>query len=276
MARIRTIKPEFFTSEQVSEASPNARLLFLGLIVFSDDKGRHPASVKRLKMEVFPGDPFTANAIAEWVEELIRVGLVAEYECSQGQRYWHVTGFERHQKVDKPTVRFPGPFDEGSTIIRRTLSDHSTTESNGMESNGMESNGVEASLSASADGGALKDDLSPDLLDKEYTLVARWNSCQGVTRNQGDHLTESRRRKFRTRLKVKGWYERAFQAMDKFPLRCFADQPGAWKPDMEWFLLPDSVTKILEGKYDFVKGSTTPPPSPACPIDFSKLKGSRS
>jgi hypothetical protein len=46
MARIRTIRPEFWTSEQVTECSMPARLLFIGLWNFCDDGGRMPYSPK--------------------------------------------------------------------------------------------------------------------------------------------------------------------------------------------------------------------------------------
>lgn len=147
MARIRTIKPEFFTSEQITECSVSARLLFMGLLVFSDDAGRHPASVKRLKMEVYPGDSFTQKQVEEWLDELVDATLVVEYESAQSRRYWWITGFSRHQKVDKPTVRFPGPFDEGSTIVRGAIPDSSPPEGSLMESNGMEGKGSKAGCS---------------------------------------------------------------------------------------------------------------------------------
>ena len=41
MARIRSIKPEFWTAEQVMECSPMARLLFIGMWNFCDDGGNH-------------------------------------------------------------------------------------------------------------------------------------------------------------------------------------------------------------------------------------------
>jgi hypothetical protein len=124
MGRIRSIKPEFFTSEQIVECSTSARLLFVGLWCFSDDAGRHPASVRRLKMEVFPGDTLTQQQVAAMVGELIEAGLLIEY-TSQGQSYWEVTGWSKHQRVDRPTIKYPGQFDEGSTITRRAIDDDS-------------------------------------------------------------------------------------------------------------------------------------------------------
>ncbi|WP_186209072.1 conserved phage C-terminal domain-containing protein [Burkholderia gladioli] len=107
MARIRTIKPEFWTSEQVMSLSMPARLLFLGLWNFCDDAGIHPASVIRLKAEVFPGDAIGAEDVRRMFDELLANGLVREYEVD-GDRYWIVTGWH-HQKIDQPTYKYPRP-----------------------------------------------------------------------------------------------------------------------------------------------------------------------
>ena len=72
MARIRSIKPEFFTSEQVVDCSPTARLLFVGLWCFSDDAGIHPASSRTIKMQIFPGDDLCSLDIDRLVAELER------------------------------------------------------------------------------------------------------------------------------------------------------------------------------------------------------------
>ncbi|NHZ93635.1 hypothetical protein F2P45_32245 [Massilia sp. CCM 8733] len=108
MARIRTVKPEFWTSEQIAECSPTARLLFIGIWSFSDDHGIHPASVKRLKMEVFPSDVISDEDIQAMVDELEAAELLHSYQVA-GKDYWQVTGWARHQKIDKPTYRHPQP-----------------------------------------------------------------------------------------------------------------------------------------------------------------------
>ena len=56
MARIRTVKPEFWTDEKVVECSIPARLLFIGLFNFANDMGCLERSPKRLKMQIFPAD----------------------------------------------------------------------------------------------------------------------------------------------------------------------------------------------------------------------------
>jgi len=143
MARIRTIKPEFFTSEQIMELRPLTRLLFIGIWPFCDDHGVHSASLKTLKAEIFPSDDITIADLADMMDELIIRRLVVEYS-SNDRNYWHVTGWSTHQKIDKPSYKHPFPYEQNQVVKdhssndRRMVVERSTTESNGMESNGME------------------------------------------------------------------------------------------------------------------------------------------
>ena len=128
MARIRTIKPEFWTSEQVVECSPNARLLFIGMLNFCDDSGIHPANARRVQMEVFPCGTFSKDDVAAMIEELIENELLEEYEAN-GEVYWRATGFTKHQKVDQPTYRHPLPSGEIPQTKRRNQKKPCTTAS---------------------------------------------------------------------------------------------------------------------------------------------------
>ena len=108
MARIRTIKPEFWTAEQVMELSRDARLLFVGMWNFCDDQGVHPAALKTLKAEVFPGDDITGDDVKRMIDEIIAQGLLCEFE-HENRRWWHVTGW-KHQLINRPTPsRYPRP-----------------------------------------------------------------------------------------------------------------------------------------------------------------------
>jgi len=160
VARIRTIKPEFWTSEQIVECSRDARLLFIGLWNFCDDAGRHPASLKRIKMEIFPGDEITSSNIRRMIDELINNELLLEYQ-NDGMSYWQVTGW-KHQKIDRPTIKYPDPFDERST------NDHPR---NGRESKGREGNGKEGSLKTTGSPTA-HDDEKHDIAVPGLNLAA--------------------------------------------------------------------------------------------------------
>ena len=174
MARIRTIKPEFWTSEQVVECSPSARLLFVGMWNFADDNGIHPASIKRLKMEIFPADDFSFGEIQAMVTELKDSGLVNEYEHSDGKSYWIITGW-KHQKIDRPTYKYPKPSsvkvadisgicigntDEHSESATGALGEHSTSARvrNGMEWNGPVKERILPSEDKSSSGASYEPD----------------------------------------------------------------------------------------------------------------------
>lgn len=109
MSRIRTVKPEFWVSEQVGDCSPNARLTFIGMWNFCDDRGVHPAKTKTLRAEVWGLDQgVTAAQVGDWIDELIRAGLVREFS-SGGDQYWFVTGWKKHQRIEKPNNKYPEP-----------------------------------------------------------------------------------------------------------------------------------------------------------------------
>ena len=107
MARIRTIKPEFWSSEQVMESRPLARLLFIGLWNFCDDGGNHPLAPRTIKALVFPGDDISTEAVSELLGELEGAGLTRSYSVA-GKLYLHVNGW-KHQKIEKRTFKYPKP-----------------------------------------------------------------------------------------------------------------------------------------------------------------------
>lgn len=146
MARIRTVKPEFWTSEQVTDCSPIARLLFIGMWNFCDDGGNHPASVKTLKMLIFPSDDITIPQIQSMIDELVTTGLLVQY-TDNNKNFWHVTGWG-HQKIEKPTYKFPrynGTKTESAQTDSQPFDDESPKDRQPfdpvMESKGMEGNG---------------------------------------------------------------------------------------------------------------------------------------
>jgi hypothetical protein len=244
MARIRTIKPEFWTSEQVVECSPTARLLFVGIWNFCDDGGIHPASERRVKMEVFPGDDFTVEQIRGFIDELIQQRLLIEYEAD-GSVFWLVNGFTKHQKIDKPTCRFPEPdaetlkavLDMNSATIRRVVGEESTTAHprKGRESKGMESNGREG-----------RERAVPACPAQEIT--SQFNSTFGMK----CQLTKKRHGQLRARWQDAWWRDNWRTALERAgPSRFLnGDNDRGWKIDLEFFLKPDTAAKILEGKYD--------------------------
>lgn len=174
MARIRTIKPEFWTSEQVVDCSPIARLLFIGLWNFSDDQGAHPYAVKTIKMEIFPGDNFTPKQIEGWLTELINAGLLKTYHVDNKQ-YLYVTGWH-NQKIEKPNPKHPPPqqFDDNSTTPQLPVGDSSPPEGKGREGSLREGR-----------VGKAKTSLPPEF--EISNSVKEWAARRGYI-NLGEHL----------------------------------------------------------------------------------------
>ena len=120
MARIRSIKPEFWTSEQVMECSPNARLMFIGMWNFADDAGRLPLSPKSIKAQIFPSDDIAIDTIRGMIDELSKNGLVLIYSI-EDKEYLEITGWS-HQRIDKPQpAKYPSPFFDHSKNDHGTL-----------------------------------------------------------------------------------------------------------------------------------------------------------
>jgi len=62
----------------------------------------------------------------------------------------------------------------------------------------------------------------------------------------------SRLKTLKVRAKDKEWlkeYQEALERIQRCPF-LLGNSDGGWKADIDWFLRPDSVGKILEGKYD--------------------------
>jgi hypothetical protein len=64
--------------------------------------------------------------------------------------------------------------------------------------------------------------------------------------------TKARAAKLKARCADAFWLARWREAMSKIGTSAFLQggSKGGWRADIDWFLQPDSVTKILEGKYD--------------------------
>lgn len=93
MARIRTIKPEFFTSEDICNLSPLARLLYIALWCEADREGRLSWKPKTFKLRYFPADDCDIDALAR---EIVASGLVIPY----GESLAYIPQFAKHQHIN--------------------------------------------------------------------------------------------------------------------------------------------------------------------------------
>jgi hypothetical protein len=117
MARIRTIKPDFWKSEKVGRLTgPEgraARLLFIGLWNFCDDAGVMRGTPTYVRSEVFPYDEdVSAKDVERWLSLLEVKGFIVRYQRDSGSYLW-VRGFTEHQVINRPSkTNLPEPSDE--------------------------------------------------------------------------------------------------------------------------------------------------------------------
>lgn len=135
MARIRTIKPTFFTSEDVAVLSRGARLTWIGLWTYVDDAARGKMNIRLIKAALYPlDDDITLDVLAAEIDELIAWGRLIRYEVD-GQSYIAVHGWE-HQRINRPTDSVLPPPPERSTTAHAPLTEDSPPEGKGKEGKG--------------------------------------------------------------------------------------------------------------------------------------------
>jgi hypothetical protein len=99
MARIRTIKPEFWQNEELASLSEHARLLAIALLNFSDDEGYFLANPALVRANCFPFQE-DSRSIPGSIQELSRIGYVEIRECS-GKAVGRIVKFREHQRIEK-------------------------------------------------------------------------------------------------------------------------------------------------------------------------------
>lgn len=105
MARIRSIKPDFFRHEALQDAeiaNPGKypMMVFAGLWGHCDSKGRFEWRPRQLKLDILPFLPFD---MAETLEILAKSGMVNRYEVD-GKSYGEIPTFEKHQRLSGKEV----------------------------------------------------------------------------------------------------------------------------------------------------------------------------
>jgi hypothetical protein len=119
MARIRTIKPTFWTDDKVTSVCRDARLLFVGIWNFAGDDGLIEDKPRQIKMQVFPGDDdLSADDVARLIDVLVAEGLLDRYDAPDSTVHLHVHHWVRHQRVDRPSK---GVYSLSDLRIRRGL-----------------------------------------------------------------------------------------------------------------------------------------------------------
>ena len=120
--RIRSIKPEFWRSDDIDALSIPDRLLFIGLWSYVDDNGVGLFSLKDIVGDLFAGDMLrdsneTLIRVKEGLKALFERGLIEIYS-QDGNTYLAITNWGKHQRVPNPNKpRYPRPSADSETPL---------------------------------------------------------------------------------------------------------------------------------------------------------------
>lgn len=127
MARIRTIKPEFFKHEELflaeQEEKLPLRIAFSGLWTVCDREGRFKWRPNTIKLDVLPFDKVDFSRV---LDALATRGFIEQYTSEDGEMYGFIPTFLEHQVINNRETQslIPSPFDACSTRDPRGLSMH--------------------------------------------------------------------------------------------------------------------------------------------------------
>lgn len=234
MARIRTIKPEFFTDSKVAKKQPIVRLFFAGLWVYADKEGRLEEDQDLLKLHLIPYDKQTV--------ETCLLGLIPDqiirYEVL-GKRFIQIRHFKKHQRPHpkESESQIPPPSTEAIELNGKKLNLTAGTSGREGEQKGKEGKGTDVIAANPQD------------------LMDLWNRCaqgDGVKLPRILKLSKERREKCAARLSENPleFWEAVFSRMARTPFLNGKGKEG-WIASFDWALANDqNAVKVMEGNYD--------------------------
>lgn len=112
MARMRSLKPEFWADEELAcHLTRDERLMYLGLWNLADEHSRLRGDPRYIKGQLFPyDDDITAADIEKMLANLAAHGKAQPYTAGVG-RYLFLPNLAKHQRLetDKVPSRLPAP-----------------------------------------------------------------------------------------------------------------------------------------------------------------------
>jgi hypothetical protein len=99
MARIRSIKPDFWTDSKIVSLPPLARLFYIGLWNFAIcDMGHIKDDPDALKLQILPTDDVDGAVV---IDQLLKAGRVVRVDVPGDRHYLHIPRFTDHQNLSK-------------------------------------------------------------------------------------------------------------------------------------------------------------------------------
>lgn len=130
MARIRSIKPEFWDDEHIASLPMECRLFYIGCWTFADDQGVFNANPSFLKSRIFPyDDDLKVSEVKAWLKKLEELKMIIPFTHSRDS-YYVVRTFADHQVVDKRYFKRVVPEEVVENVLgtkRNSTGDHAET-----------------------------------------------------------------------------------------------------------------------------------------------------
>lgn len=121
--RIRSIKPEFWRSDDITALEIADRLLFIGLWSYVDDNGVGKDKLADICADLFAADlerdpRETFARVSRGILNLTERGLLRRYSVAN-RPFLEVVSWKDHQRIDKPgKARFPASTSEDAVFAR--------------------------------------------------------------------------------------------------------------------------------------------------------------
>jgi hypothetical protein len=121
MARIRTIKPMFWTDESLVKLPFEYRLLFIGIWNHADDDGFIENKPLQIKLQIFPADDVD---VAAGIRALVKAQCLESVTLDMDgkrRKVLRIKGWKNHQVISRPT---PSRFAPAYAIYQGKRSTH--------------------------------------------------------------------------------------------------------------------------------------------------------
>lgn len=249
MARIRTIKPEFFTSEDICELTPLTRLFYISLWCEADREGRLIWKEKTLKYRYFPAE--SMSEFNKACSELIDSDLINLYQVD-GKEYCEIPSFKTHQVINNRETESKIPSENKEIDASGTRESGVQGEGKGREGKGKEGKGEETSQDEKAS--SRRNPITPyqkifDLYKKHLNGNPDLNLVEVMV------INDERKAKMKTlwRLvnykldKIDGYFEWIYENRNDHKW-LFGINSKSWVADIEYLCREKTFTKALEGR----------------------------
>ena len=283
MARIRTIKPEFFRHEGLYEAEVETglplRVAFAGLWTAADREGRFKWLPRQLKLDALPYDEVDFSRV---LDALMTRGHIVKYVVD-GVVYGCIPSWESHQVINNretpSDIPAPEEFLEKSTTStrERRVSHASPTPLCNYqgEGKGREGKGKEGDMAETGQAGLPSSELLPELDDQEPDDSIQVRKCPSIdecphqeiialfaevlpSARQVRDWTPARAQLLRTRWREDSkrqnldWWRKFFGYVGQSGFLMGRTHSQGRKPfelGLEWLLKAENFAKVREGAY---------------------------